>query len=160
MIFREFLETDQNKIIELYLQITKEFFPDMKLELEVINEYIKDLYVIRQHYYKDGGKFFVVVIDNELIGMGGVKIHVDAIAELKKFRIAKNYRGRGLGQKILNECERICKELKIEKIILDTTDRFKAALKMYEKNGYEIQGKKDMDLLGAKFTQYYLHKWI
>lgn len=132
----------------------------MKLGLEDINEYIQDLYDIKLHYYKDGGKFWVIEKNKELVGMGGVKIYEENVAELKKFRVAKNYRRHGLGQKILNECEKVCRDLKIKTIKLDTTDRFTAALKMYEKNGYQICDKKDMNLLGAKFIQYFLQKLI
>ncbi|NHI93919.1 MAG: GNAT family N-acetyltransferase [Candidatus Lokiarchaeota archaeon] len=158
IIFREFNEKDQDKIIKLYQEITKEYFPDMNFELKDTNEYIEDLFDINAHYYKEGGKFWVIEIDNELIGMGGVKILKYNEAELKKFRISKNFRRLGLGRKILEEAEKVCKELKIIRIKLDTTDRFKEALKMYEKYGYKIFEKKNMNLWGAKFTQFFLHK--
>jgi len=127
---------------------------------EIFYEFIKDILNIRKTFYNNGGKFWVFEKNNEIIAMGGVRLLENSIAELKNFRVNKEYRGIGLGNMLLEESEKFCKMKNISKIILDTTERFTTAIKMYETHGYVIAEEKEMELLGVKYIQLNFHKFL
>ena len=158
MNFREWTEEDQPKIKDLYRLIAHEYFPDMMIQEEFFNAYVKDVLNIKRYFYKTGGKYWVCEKDDEIIAMGGVRLLKNNVAELKNFRVHEDHRGQGLGKKILEACENFCREVKVSKIILDTTDRFTTAIQMYRSQGYVIDEEKEMELLGVKYIQLNFHK--
>ena len=160
MIIRYYQEKDKAEVLSLYLEVGKEFFPEINFEHPEISEYLVDLFDINTHYFTDGGAFWIIKDKEKIIGIGGVKLLDNETAELRKFRIAYNYRGKLLGRKLLIKCEDLCKSRKISKIILETADRFLIARKLYENHGYEVIKEEDVDLQGAKFKLLVLKKQL
>lgn len=58
------------------------------------------------------------------------------VAELVKFYIAKDYRGKGFGQKLMVKCEQMAKQLGYDKLYIESTSDFSDAVRIYEKIGY------------------------
>jgi len=158
MKLREWTAEDQPKIEDLYISIAKEYFLDMMKHEDIFNAFVADILNIKKAFYKTGGKYWVVEKDDEILAMGGVRFLKNNVAELKNFRVNKHYRGMGLGKKILEVSEEYCRSKKVSKIILDTTERFTTAIKMYESHGYVIDEKKEMELLGVKYMQLNFYK--
>ena len=70
-----------------------------------------DLHDIENQYIKNTGDFFVAIIDNKIIGMGGLRKKSDHQAEIKRMRVHPDHQKKGIGQTILNLLEQIAKEL-------------------------------------------------
>ncbi|MBI3380062.1 GNAT family N-acetyltransferase [Candidatus Gottesmanbacteria bacterium] len=60
------------------------------------------------------------------------------MAELKRFYIDKNYRGKGYGSQLVDKAIEFCRNNKFHKIILDTWSNFSIASKMYKKRGFKL----------------------
>lgn len=74
-----------------------------------------------------------------LLGIGAAKM-VDNFGELKRFFVSEQARGRGVAEKILQDLETWLRTNGIERSCLETGIHQPAALKFYERLGYEVCG--------------------
>lgn len=56
--------------------------------------------------------------------------------------VKKTARHQGIGQKLLDELIKLARETNLEKINLEVNEINEPAIKLYEKNGFEIIGKR------------------
>ena len=73
---------------------------------------------------------------DNLIGICAVKILNNKESYLNSFYIRKEYRNKGIGNKIFNMCMEYIVENGYEKITLCVDSRFEIAKKMYENRGF------------------------
>jgi GNAT superfamily N-acetyltransferase len=100
-----------------------------------------DLMSIEQVYLGNGGEFLVGLVDGRLIAMGGFKRLSDALAELRRMRIARDLQGRGYGTQLLRELERRAFQSGVRTICLDTARKRPLTLEFYRKHGYKESGR-------------------
>lgn len=82
------------------------------------------------------GTFMVAEDAGVTIGCGGVQ-RIDArTAEIKRMWIKQEWRGRGLGARLLATLERAARDLGHERVVLDTNGTLTEAVRMYERAGY------------------------
>jgi GNAT superfamily N-acetyltransferase len=81
---------------------------------------------------------FVIVCDGaDAVGCGGLQ-RVDATTgEIKRMWIHADYRGRGLGRRLLHHLESVARQLGYAHVVLDTNATLTVAIAMYEGAGYE-----------------------
>jgi len=89
-------------------------------------------------------KLFLVVED------GGRVVGTIALIEkssdfvVKRLYVDKNYRNKGLAQKLYNKVEDFARKNKIKRLKLSTTPEMKSAIAFYNKNGFnEISRNED-----------------
>ena len=58
-------------------------------------------------------------------------------AEIKRMYVREAYRGLGIAQKLLAEAEYFASGIGYRRIFLDSTDEMQAAVRLYERNGYQ-----------------------
>ena len=76
----------------------------------------------------------VVLYDGENpVGCGAIKPYDESTAEVKRMFVKPEFRGKGLGEKILGELENWAKELGFNNTILETGKRQTEAVKLYQK---------------------------
>ena len=75
---------------------------------------------------------------DKAIGCGAIKEYDTNTAEIKRMFVTKEYRGKGIGNKILMALLVWAKELGYNKCILETGDKMIAAIGMYQKNNFVI----------------------
>lgn len=64
---------------------------------------------------------------------------------LRKMFVDVNYRGKpGVGKKLMDSLVRWAGDKNVRKVYLGTIDKFKAAVRFYEKSGFLPQGKSDL----------------
>ena len=88
------------------------------------------------------GNFWVATIDDNVIGTISLVDIGNRQVALRKMFVQENYRGKalGVGQALLNTVFEWAKERKLTGIFLGTTEKYLAAHRFYEKNGFtEIQ---------------------
>lgn len=95
---------------------------------------LDDLY---KHYIKSGGMFYVLKIDNKIVGTVAIKKN-GKIAELKRLYVDKNYQGRKFGSLLLDKAIQFCKDNGFTKLEFETNKRFKKAHLLYQKRGFKI----------------------
>jgi len=126
------------------LIITKEREPDSKVFslLKESDDFYARLYPeVSNHLLswnnldKDGVEFFIARKDNDVCGFGGIVI-CDDYCEIKRMYVSKKFRGHGLGRALLDTLEDQARNLKINRICLETGIYQPEAISLYKKHGY------------------------
>ena len=82
------------------------------------------------------GAFVVMRSDESVIGCGGVLRVDETTGEIKRMWIHPEWRGLGLGARLLGRLEAVAGELGRTKVVLDTNESLTEAVAMYERAGY------------------------
>ena len=91
-------------------------------------------------YHHTRAAYFVCERKGKIVGGGGVAPLEDGdprICELKKMYFLPSARGKGLGQRILDQCLQAARNIGYEYCYLETFNTMKTAMKLYEKNGFK-----------------------
>lgn len=83
---------------------------------------------------------FQVCVGESIIGMGGFKDLGDSVAELKSMRVSPEFRGRGLGRRLLDGLIDAARQRGFTLLCLETGthDYFAAARRMYQSAGFTL----------------------
>lgn len=89
-------------------------------------------------YDKPGHAYFVVTDGKEIFGGGGIAplAGEEGVCELRKMYFKKVIRGQGLGQKLMDICLEMAKQMGYQKCYLETLFSMKEAQKLYLRNGF------------------------
>jgi GNAT superfamily N-acetyltransferase len=131
LIIREFIPSDLPVVLDLH-----------RIAMEDIDAYIPgpvndDLLDIESNYQKNKGTFIIGELNNNIVTMGALRMINDSIAEIKRMRTYPQHQGKGFGSRILHELINYAKLKEYKQIILDTSEKQTAALKLYGKNGFK-----------------------
>ena len=98
------------------------------------------------------GALLVARVRQQPIGCGALKFHRGAPAELKRMWVAPEYRGLGLGRRLLLELERHARRAGARAVRLETNRALKEAIQLYRRSGYrEVTAFND---------EPYAHHWF
>ena len=96
----------------------------------------------RHSFYNDIGNefevFFCLVDQEKVIGTVALKKVDDYTVELKAMYLDRNYRGKGLGIKLIDKAVDEARCLGYKCIVLDSMSSYKDALRLYEKTGFKM----------------------
>jgi N-acetylglutamate synthase-like GNAT family acetyltransferase len=98
-----------------------------------------DLLNISTFYQKGNGNFWCAVSNDEVIGTISLLDIGNQEVALRKMFVKENARGKekGVAKELLDISINWSKNKKVKTIYLGTTDKFKAAHRFYEKEGFE-----------------------
>ena len=98
-----------------------------------------DLQQIPVFYQKDNGNFWLAIADGNVIGTIALLDIGNQQGALRKMFVHNNYRGKtyGAGQLLLDTLFSWAQQKAFAEIYLGTTEKFLAAHRFYEKNGFE-----------------------
>ncbi len=82
------------------------------------------------------GAFLLVRSDDATLGCGGLQRLDDRTAEIKRMWIHPDWRGLGLGGRLLARLEAAAQGLGRSRVVLDTNETLTEAITMYERAGY------------------------
>jgi DNA-binding MarR family transcriptional regulator/GNAT superfamily N-acetyltransferase len=82
------------------------------------------------------GTFVVIRSDHSVIGCGGLHRLDDHTAEIKRMWIHPDWRGLGLGGRLLAKLETASREGGYARVVLDTNETLIEAIGMYQRAGY------------------------
>ena len=132
--------------IETYTDIYKKDVADLILHIQTIEFSIPitlgmqpDLHDIPGFYQTNCGNFWIAKIDGSVIGTISLLDIGNRQGALRKMFVDKHYRGKefGVGQKLLNTLLDWSRQKGFTEIFLGTTEKFIAAQRFYEKNGFQ-----------------------
>jgi len=124
----------QQDVIDLILSIQqKEFGVAVQLSDQ------PDLTMIPEFYQSGNGHFWIALGEGRVVGTIGLLDIGHGRGALRKMFVHAGYRGAayGTGQALLNRLLVHAAEKSLSEILLGTTEKFIAAHKFYEKNGFE-----------------------
>lgn len=82
-------------------------------------------------------QYAVVVYENEMpVACGSFRPYAEKVMELKRMYVLPEKRGKGIASFILNHLEDWCREMGVEKCVLETGKNQPEAIALYQKNGY------------------------
>lgn len=80
-------------------------------------------------------------VKDEVIGMIIAELRVDPFGKsegyIKQFFLKKEYRGKGIGRRLLKNALEHLKKIKVEKVKVNIRDKAKSAEKLYKKMNFE-----------------------
>ena len=89
---------------------------------------------------KNNNSFYLVAKNkNEIVGFIGIIKNVDFV-EILNIVVKKDFRNKGIGNKLLQKIIEVVKEIKMQEIYLEVNEKNKNAIKLYEKNNFEKIG--------------------
>ncbi len=92
--------------------------------------------------------FHIAAYDEDaIIGLGRIHLEVNDSARIRYMAVHENHRRHGIGSSILSKLEQIAKNNNVHLTWLYARDN---VVNFYRKNGYEISGKNNSELLNVK----------
>jgi ribosomal protein S18 acetylase RimI-like enzyme len=95
-----------------------------------------DLRRIPQEYQAHGGGFWLLVVEDEVVGTVAVRGLPNTIAEIKRMNVRQRFRCQGLGTRLLRHAIRHATEAGFEKVRLDTIRNRGPAVRLFERHGF------------------------
>lgn len=80
----------------------------------------------------------VAYIDGNAVGCGAIKEFGEETMEIKRMFVHPEFRRQGIAKQILEQLETWANELKYDTCILETGNKQKEAVTLYQKLGYEV----------------------
>lgn len=105
-----------------------------------------DLLNIEGFYQQGSGQFWGALVDGRLTGtIALIDIGHNAGA-IRKMFVKKEFRGKeqGIGQQLLNKLVAHCRQQGITDLYLGTVSQLQAAIRFYERNGFQAIAKADL----------------
>ncbi|RUM33790.1 MAG: ribosomal-protein-alanine N-acetyltransferase [Archaeoglobus sp.] len=124
VVIRRYLSKDYWDV----LQIDKEAFSPSNAAY--------DVYL----YLKYGSVIFVAEINRKVVGYVTVMETEEGNAKIMSIAVKKEYRGLGIGSKLLDEAIRWCKTRGKRKVLLEVRTSNFVAQELYKKKGFKIIG--------------------
>ncbi|MBP2447084.1 GNAT family N-acetyltransferase [Rhizobium leguminosarum] len=155
---RRFTEDDADAVLSVILPIQREEFG-----IDITADAQPDLRVIPDFYQSGKGQFWVAVKDGAIVGTLGLKDIGNHQAALRKMFVAAEVRGseHGVAALLLDRLFSHARDAGLTEIFLGTTDKFVAAHRFYEKNGFTEVAKSALPRpfpLMAVDTKFYRYK--
>ena len=83
---------------------------------------------------QEGNHMFVAEMSGgEVVGMIGIQGNEPGVGEIRRLRVAQDYRRKGIGSSLLERALRFCEEKQYLKITLDTYIDREPAVRLFEK---------------------------
>lgn len=141
IIIKEFQPSHKIAVGNLIVEIQREEF-----QIPITIEQQPDLTNIKDYYQKGNGNFWVASIEDKIVGTISLLDIGNNQVALRKMFVAKDYRGKefGTAKKLLDRAINHAKSSGVKEIYLGTTDKFLAAHRFYEKNGFVEITKNDL----------------
>lgn len=96
----------------------------------------RTFYDFFEHYLPEKDRFWFAEVGGNMIGAIAIVEHSPQTAQLRWFLIHPQYRGIGLGSRLLNEAVDYCRQKGYLKVFLETTEDQQQAIGMYTKAGF------------------------
>jgi N-acetylglutamate synthase-like GNAT family acetyltransferase len=99
-----------------------------------------DLFDVDTFYRQGNGDFWIAVNEAEVVGTIALRDIGNQQGALRKMFVSPGHRGKehGIASALLNRLLNECRSRGFKEVFLATTEKFKAAQRFYEKNGFEV----------------------
>jgi putative acetyltransferase len=102
-----------------------------------------DLTDIEGNYWKSGGAFFVLLDGEKVVGTVALARESDSACELCRMYLAPEYRGQGLGRRLLDHSLREAEVREFQEMHLKTASVLVEAISLYRRTGFvPVEGAK------------------
>ena len=135
-VIRPIMKEDNKQVASIIRKVMPEFGASGP-GFAIHDKEVDDIF---SYYHHTRAAYFVCDRKSTIVGGGGVAPLEGGdprICELKKMYFLPSDRGKGLGQRVLDECLQAARKIGFEYCYLETFNTMKSAMKLYEKNGFK-----------------------
>ncbi len=130
---RKIIKTDNAKLEA----IIKSVLTELNCNIPGTAYYDKETEAMFEAYQNEKTAYFVAELNGEIVGGCGIGTLENFICELQKMYILPDARKHKIGFKLLQKCIDFAKEKDYDSIYLETFPQMKAAIALYQKNGFQ-----------------------
>lgn len=130
------IKPKDNSAIE---QVIKDIFPEFNMPMVGTAYEDKETPRMFESYQGEKEVYYIIEENGTAVGGGGIKPLRDfetEVCELQKMYFSPTIRGKGLGKKMFNKCMQAAKDFGYKKCYLESASQLKAAIHIYENNGF------------------------
>lgn len=130
------IKENDNAVISTIIKSTLEEFDSAIEGTAYTDKETDDMF---NAYADDNSIYYVALLNNEIIagcGINPLKEGNSDICELQKMYMSPKARGKKIGKKLILKCLDFAKRTGFKQCYLETFPNMKAAIKLYEKNGF------------------------
>ena len=135
IVIRE-IQPQDNAQIE---QVIRDCFHEFKIPLEGTAYSDNETPRMYESYQNDNDVYYVVDVNGEVFGGGGIKPLKDFeadVCEIQKMYFSPKVRGKGFGKLMFEKCMKAAKDMGYKKCYLESASQLKAAIHIYESYGF------------------------
>lgn len=121
-------------------QVIRACFHEFKIPLEGTAYSDAETPRMFESYQNDNDIYFVVDVDGEVVGGGGIKPlknFESDVCEIQKMYFSSKIRGKGYGKVLFEKCMETAKRLGYKKCYIESAPQLKAAIHIYESYGFK-----------------------
>lgn len=152
--FRPIQKADIDQVAKLIRQVMTEY-DCVGAGYSINDPEIDDMY---EAYQEERAAFFVIEQKGEVLGCGGIGplSKAEDTCELKKMYFYEELRGYGWGKRLLVHCLETARQMAYKRCYLETVERMKEAIVLYEKMGFEKSCSQIGDTGHSSCETYYI----
>jgi putative acetyltransferase len=124
---------------EAAAKLFTEYAEWLKIDL-CFQNFTEELNQLQSMYAHDTGGIVLCKIDNTFIGCAAIRKIDKGNCELKRMWVQMPHQKKGIGEKLLQECIALAKQLNYKEIRLDTLQRLQPAIQLYKKYNFVETG--------------------
>jgi len=123
---------------------TNSTHPDFHQLIIPLDKELQALYGEEQAFFDQFNKVdmirhvIIAYSEDQPVGCGAIKEYSAAVMEVKRMYVDRRFRGRGIALEVLSALEQWASELGYERCILETGNKQREAIRLYEKAGYRV----------------------
>lgn len=136
VVVRPLQQQDNTAVANVIRQVSYENGLTEDKGYGVADPTLEDMFSV---YNNERSQYWVIELDGKVVGGGGFAplAGMPEVCELQKMYFLPETRGKGLAKKLVNMSMEQAKELGYQHMYLETTECLNAAVKLYEKLGFE-----------------------
>jgi DNA-binding MarR family transcriptional regulator/ribosomal protein S18 acetylase RimI-like enzyme len=146
ILFREqLLPGDVGYLIYLHGQL---YAKEAVYNLEFESYVCKTFHEFLQSYNSGKDRVFLATYQDQIIGAVAILASSRHLAQLRWFLVHPDFRGLGLGKRLLTNAINFCREKNYQTVYLMTTSMQTTAAELYKKAGFRKTGEKYLQMWG------------
>lgn len=128
------VHTYNKKFLNAFIELNKQW---IQHHFKVENMDIQQLEHAQENIIDVGGEIFVVLINDDVVGVCAMVPHGPSCFELAKMAVKPSVRGQGLGDTLMNAAIDWARQQKAERIFLLSNTILTPAITLYKKHGFQ-----------------------
>ncbi len=152
------IELNYEYLNEIANEVKKRYNLDLVSLIEQpIRDYAKKSVEELTSLKPPNGEFYIIKLENKIIGMGAFRKLKIGLGEVKRMYIRPEFRGKGFGKLLLKHLLKIGKEFGCSRIFLDTGQFMRAAQQVYLSEGFYERDKYPETEVPLELQPYWIY---
>ena len=128
---------------ERYKQDLEDISLPWLLEYDLLEPVDLEMLADPHRFIAGGGRVLLARCGREIVGMVMLELQGDGVCEALKFGVKEEYRERGIGTALMEAVIQAARDAGQKTIVITSNHKLKAALRIYEKLGFEYVAYSD-----------------